>query len=188
MAMVKQRHIQKQQSLREAEGYLELLQPSLAKSLPLELRRPLGERALSALDRVGDFGAWSSHACYLRGQALRMIDRFADAVGPLSQAAELDHDNLGIWLALGWCHKRCHRLDLAIEALEEALIFAPKQAILHYNLACYWSLARHVPHAVMYLAQAFELDAHYRELVADEHDFDPIREHPEFQAINSVIV
>jgi tetratricopeptide (TPR) repeat protein len=187
--MVKQRQIQKQQSLREAEGYLELLHLSMGSAVvPVVLRTPLAERALRALDRVNDFGAWSSHAYYLRGQALRMKDCFAEAIEPFKKAAQLEHDNIAIWLALGWCYKRCDRLDLAIESLEEALSFAPKQAILYYNLACYWSLAKNIPHSVAYLAQAFELDPHYRDLVPLEHDFDPIRHHPDFQAINTVIV
>jgi hypothetical protein len=42
--------------------------------------------------------------------------------------------------------------------------------------------------AVAYLAQAFELEPEYRELVQRERDFDPIRNHPHFQALTSVIV
>lgn len=187
--MVKQRQIQKQQSLREAEGYLELLHLGVGKpNLAVALRKPLALRALRSLDRVHDFGSWSSHAYYLRGQALRMMDNFSEAVVPLRKAAELEHDNLAIWLALGWCYKRSSRLDLAIESLEEALTFAPKAAILYYNLACYWSLAKNVPHSVTYLSHAFELDPNYRDLVPNERDFDPIRQHPDFQAINTVIV
>jgi len=63
-----------------------------------------------------------------------------------------------------------------------------RQAIVHYNLACYWSLARNARLAVQYLEQAFELDPAYRDLVPVEHDFDPIREHPRFQELMTVIV
>jgi hypothetical protein len=41
---------------------------------------------------------------------------------------------------------------------------------------------------LVYLTRALELDPSYRDLVADEHDFDPIRGHPGFQELTGVIV
>ena len=187
--MGKQRQILKQQSIREAEGYLELLHLSASFLRPEPRGRDvLAQRAIAALNRVGDFGTWSSHALFLRGQSLRMMERYSEAVGPLKSAAELERDNISIWLSLGWCYKRSGRLDLAIESLEEGLAVAPEQGILYYNLACYWSLAKHVQHAVAYLSRAFDLDPNYRDMVPREADFDPIRQDPHFQAINTVIV
>ena len=66
--------------------------------------------------------------------------------------------------------------------------FAPEDGIVHYNLACYHSLAGKKSLAIQYLSQAFELDPQYREMVAEEPDFDPIRDDPEFQMMMSVIV
>ena len=97
-------------------------------------------------------------------------------------------DNFHTWLALGWCNKRIGRLDLAIQSLEEALLVAPDQAIIHYNLACYWSLVNNSKLALRYLTQAFEIDPGFRDLVAGETDFDPIRDHPGFLELTSVIV
>lgn len=176
-------------SLREAEGYLDLLIPPAPHfRMPRELRLPLAERALSALDHACLAGNWSAHAYYLRGQALRIMERYADAVQPLRQAAELAPEDEHVRLALAWCYKRCQRLDLAITALEDALEHAPNSAILYYNLACYWSLARQVRRAVSFLSKAFELDPDYRDRVANEPDFDPVRSHPHFQSLLTVIV
>jgi Flp pilus assembly protein TadD len=187
--MKAQRHIGKSQSLLEAEGYLDLLlSASPQLRLAREFRIPLAERAIAVLDATDDFGAWSAHALFLRGQALRIMERYGEAVVPLRRAAEIAPNDQRVWLALGWCYKRCHRIDLAIEALEEALEHAPQRAILHYNLACYWSLARNVKLAVAFLRRAFELDPSYRDAVATEPDFDPIRLHPHFQSIARVIV
>ncbi len=80
------------------------------------------------------------------------------------------------------------RIDLAIQALEDALEIEPDRGILHYNLACYWSLANNVGLTLAHLARAFEMDSMYRQLVAEEPDFDPVRAHPEFMALTSVIV
>ena len=116
------------------------------------------------------------------------MQRFSDAVLPLKESSEHDPDNLHVWLALGWCYKRCGRLDLAIQALEDAMNVEPSQAIIFYNLACYWALAKNAKLSVAYLGRAFDLDPNYRDLVADEHDFDLIRQHRDFVAVTSVVV
>ena len=116
------------------------------------------------------------------------MERYRDALEPLKKSAELAVDTVHAWLALGWCYKRCGRLDLAIESLEAGLLYDDHQAILHYNLACYWSLVENHKLSVAYLTRALELDSEYRKLVADEPDFDAVREDPEFQSLLTVVV
>lgn len=179
----------RKQIYREAEGYLDLATACVDRfSLDPVTRDRLAQRALDSLGRLDLSGRPRVETFYLQGQALRVMERYSDAIVALDQAIELDPENVHVWLALGWCHKRTGRLDKAIEALEEALQVNDRQAIVHYNLACYWSLARNVKFAIRYLEQAFELDPAYRDLVPEEHDFDPIREHPRFQELMSVIV
>ncbi len=181
--------VHRQQILREAEGYLELASVGGSKySAAQERRDRLAERALSVLNSTRFVGRSLAQAMFLRGQALRVMERYREALEPLAKAAELDPRNLHVWLALGWCHKRTGRLDLAIQALEEALSLESGEAIIHYNLACYWSLAGNRKLALAYLAQALDIDPNYRDLIADESDFDPIRSDPDFRALASVIV
>ena len=181
--------IRRQRILREAEGYLELI-TAVSSQWPLAptVRDRLAQRALDALAGLSCRSRRRAHARYLAGQALRVMERHVEAITPLEEAAELDPENIRVWLELGWCHKRSGRLDLAIQALEEALAVDSGEAIVHYNLACYWSLAGNAKLALGYLARAFELDSDYRDLVADEPDFDPIRNRPEFLALTSVTV
>ena len=181
--------IRRQRILSEIEGYLELLMlfdDALAASL--ENRHRIAQRALDSLERLSEGTRAGATAQHLRGQALRALDRFADAVVPLRAAADLEPDNLHIWLALGWCYKRCGRLDMAIESLQEAITAKPGTAIVHYNLACYWSLAHGVEAALSHLAIAFELDPDYKELVHKELDFDPIRDDPGFRQLTAMLV
>lgn len=181
--------IRRQQILREAEGYLDLI-TVFGDRMPCrpDTRDRLARRVQETLDRIENPGGLKAHVLFLRGQAMRAMERYVEAVPLLAEAAELESQNVHIRLSLAWCYKRCRRLDMAIQALEEALEADPSFAIVHYNLACYWSLAGNVKLAVNYLSQAFELEPEYRELVARERDFDPIREHPHFQALTSVIV
>ncbi len=165
--------IRRQQLVQQAEGYLEL---------------GMADHALRVLTRCGDEQSLPDHALYLKGQSLRELGRFGEALDPLWQAAQRSPENVSIWLALGWCYKRTGKLDRAIESLEEALAAEPHDALVHYNLACYWSLARNKRQALSYLARAFQLQDEYRNLVADETDFDAIRDDPAFQALLRVAV
>lgn len=165
--------IRRAQLTRQAEGYLELGMP---------------QHALAALARLEMSSSLDGAALYLRGEALRSLECWEEALPWLRAASHQDPDNIHIHLALGWCYKRTGQLRRAIDALENALAVDPSEAILHYNLACYWSLARHKEHALDYLAQAFEIDPNYRDRVHDEPDFDPLRGDPDFQSLTSVIV
>src|SRR5687768_10284440 len=158
--------IRRQQILREAEGYLDLITVFGSKwPCRPDARDQVATRVLTTLDRIQNPGGPRGHILFLRGQALRTMERYADAVKPLREAADLEPANFHIRLALAWCYKRVRRLDLAIQALEEAIEADPEQPILHYNLACYWSLAGNVKFACSYLSQAFDLQPDYRDLV-----------------------
>jgi tetratricopeptide (TPR) repeat protein len=177
------------QALREAEGYLELAN-GLTEQWPVSAapRDRLVQRALDTLAPLPATGGHYAHILYLTGLAYRTMHRFAEAVPHLKAAAELDPENIAVWLALGWCYKRTDHLPDAIHSLESALEADRQKAIVHYNLACYWSLAGNADRAIQYLAQSFEIDPNYRELVATETDFDPIRNLPGFQDLLGVIV
>lgn len=170
--MASLQRIRRQQILRAAEGYLELEMPS---------------HALDALARLKP-DELNTIAYHLKGESLRALGLFQEAIPSLRQAAESSPGDIHIWLSLGWCYKRIGRVDMAIESLEEALEAEPNEAIVHYNLACYWSLAGNKRNALLFLAQAFELDPNYRDRVPEESDFDAIRSDPQFRSLTSVIV
>lgn len=157
----------------QAEGYLELGMP---------------RHALDVLSRYGDPETLPEHALYLQGESLRALGDFDRALEPLARAAQGNPNNIHVWLALGWCQKRVGRIDLAIESLEEALTVDPGDALINYNLACYWSLAGNKRQAIAYLSRAFDLKEDYRSLVATESDFDAIRSDPGFQRLMRVTV
>ena len=91
----KEDRIRRMKVQHQAEGYLEL-------GLP--------QQALDALDRLGTAGTADARSLYLQGEALRSLERYADAIVPLRKVAELEPENVQVLLALGWCHK-AHRAD-----------------------------------------------------------------------------
>ncbi|WP_425396600.1 TPR end-of-group domain-containing protein [Aeoliella sp.] len=168
-----QRNSRISRAIREAEGYLEL-------GLP--------EQAAECLKRRQKMVADSGRANYLLGEALRESEAYHEAAAPLERAYELMPGDMHVGLALAWCYKRTGRLDRAIETLEESLRSDPREAILHYNLACYWCLARNRRRALRCLGRALDLDINYLDLVPYESDFDALRDDREFQELTSVIV
>jgi tetratricopeptide (TPR) repeat protein len=155
----------------EAEGYIELA---------------MYGHALCTLQRRGQLVHGDARGCYLLGEALRELRRYREAVIPLRRSLELIPDDTRVCLALGWCYKRTGCLEDAIGVLEHAVRVEPGEAILHYNLACYCSLARNRRRALQHLANALDIDGNFREMVGSEPDFDPIRDDPLFQSLTGV--
>jgi tetratricopeptide (TPR) repeat protein len=156
--------------LAQAEGYLDL-------GLP--------HRALEILESRSDWATMQFEASFLTGWALRLLERYREALRPLEVAAKLRPGDVAVAMALGWCYKRTHRLAQAIDALERAEREHPEEALIHYNLACYWSLAGNPSKALDQLAVAIELEPELRTRLGAERDFDSIRDHPEFGRIAS---
>ncbi len=181
--------LKRQQRIRAAEGYLDLIMV-LSDRWPLDpmVRNRIARRALDELSVLALTDPARGDVQYLQGQALRAMGLYREAVDPLTSALKWDPGNMSIHLALAWCYKRMDRVDLAIQSLESAMAIDPDQAILHYNLACYWALANNPQLAVRYLVQSFDIDSEYRELVADERDFDLIRNDPGFRSLTGIIV
>jgi tetratricopeptide (TPR) repeat protein len=159
-------------TIEEAEGYIEL---------------GMNEHALRALQRRGALVHGNGRACYLLGETLREMHRYEEALLPLQRSADLIPDDVQVMLALAWCYKRTGQLAKAIESLERAVHIDPSEAVLHYNLACYWSLARNRTLSLRYLSRALEIDANFRDLIADEPDFNPLRHDPDFIALTGAM-
>jgi Flp pilus assembly protein TadD len=161
-------YIRRDKIQREAEGYLEL---------------GLARQALSTISRLGDPTILDANGLYIWGESLRSLQRYEEAIEPLRRAAYAAADNLPAYISLAWCYKRTGRLDLAINALEQALAAKPNEPLLRYNLACYFSLVGNKNRALRYLTQALTIAPKYRRLIDDEPDFNPIRQDPDFQSL-----
>lgn len=140
----------------------------------------LPQKALAILEARSDWATMQFESALLTGEALRTTGRHRDALKPLELAASLRPGDVGVAIALGWCYKRTQRLAQAIDALSRAVHHTPREPLLHYNLACYWSLAGNPTKALIALANAINLDPDLRPLIAGEPDFDAIRGNPDF--------
>jgi tetratricopeptide (TPR) repeat protein len=151
-----------------AEGYLTLDMP---------------QHALRSLREIDDPDQMLFAVNYLRGEALRQMEQYADALEPLGRAFAENPDDVGLLMAMAWCYKRTDQLPKAITAMEQAYRISPKQAVILYNLACYWSLAGNKTQSLSWLGRALRMDRTLRQLIDDESDFDPLRHDPDFNLI-----
>lgn len=160
--------IKRQKLLNAAEGYLLL---------------GLCNQALTSLDEIPQDDSETLAVDLLRGEALRSLERHADALEAYNRAFAVTPQDVSLLLAMAWCYKRTSQLPRAITALEQARRIDPGQAIIPYNLACYWSLAGNREEALTCLRRALSQDATLRKLIDNETDFDPLRDDPDFRQI-----
>ena len=154
--------------LAEAEGFLTLGMPN---------------KALAIMNARANWSSMPCEANLLAGLAHRELQDFHTAIDHLEKASKFQPSNADVALALGWCYKRTNRLAQAIDSLTRSVLANQGEPLLHYNLACYWSLAGNVSKAVEHLKSALRLQPEMVHMVAAETDFDSIRTDPVFQAL-----
>lgn len=166
--MAKNLRLRRERRLEAARGYLMLDMPDHALRELNGIEDP--ERATFAIQQ-------------LRGEALRQKEDYEAAIDAYQRARDENAGDLTVLMGLAWCYKRRDRLDRAIELMREAYEVAPEEAVVLYNLACYFSLSGDKEQALSWLGRALRMDSSLRKLIPEETDFDPLRDDPDFQFI-----
>lgn len=143
----------------------------------------MADKCLAILNTRVNWQSMPFESNLLAGLAYRERQEYLTAIEYLEKAAKFKPDEMDIALALGWCYKRTNRLAQAIDALTRAMFRNKPEPLLHYNLACYWSLVGNISQAVENLQKALKLAPQMIFMVPSETDFDPIRHDPVFQAL-----
>lgn len=181
--MSRRDRIRRQHLLREAEGYLELVEPNggAVEASP-DSRFLMAHRSLQTLERVPRRLPANAAVYFLRARCWILLGQLPEAVRQLRRCLKRDEENISAWILLAACYRNLDRLEKAVETLEQALSYDPEQSQVHYDLACYLSLLQHVQLAVLHLERALDLDPALRTRIATDSDFDPIRADPAFCA------
>lgn len=166
--MVANPNRKRDRKLAAAQGYLELELP---------------DAALEQLDAITAPHEAAFEVNCLRGEALRQKSDWKAALKAYQKAILDSPHNVSVLMAMAWCFKRTDQLPRAIAAMQRAYQIAPKQAIVLYNLSCYFALAGDKPNALSWLGRAIRMDDSLRELIPDETDFDRLRRDPDFQFV-----
>ena len=147
----------------------------------------MAERALCELDRIEDARAVTGEFHSLKGEALRQLEDYDAALTAYGRALAEQPTSIDLLMGMAWCYKRIGMVEQAIAATEQAYRVAPQEPILIYNLACYYALNGEKSQALSRLGRALRMDSSLRKLVADESDFDVLRDDPDFQLIINVM-
>jgi tetratricopeptide (TPR) repeat protein len=158
--------------LAAAEGYLMLEMP---------------QHALRSLREIDDPDQVLFQVNFLRGEALRNLERYDEALESFARAFAQEPEDVGLLMGMAWCYKRTDQLHKAISAMEQAYRLSPREAVILYNLSCYWSLAGNKTQALSWLGRALRIDQSLKRLIDSETDFDPLRADPDFRMIVSTV-
>ena len=157
-----------QKHVEYAEGYLDL---------------KMFEAALQEADLALSLAPADLHALRIKSAVLWEQNRLKEAEPCMAQLAELNPRISGLWINLAYIRRRTQSIDAAVATLQRAFDANPQDALAHFNMACY-RVAQHRPaEALVLLRNALHLNPKLRSLAKAEHDFDPIRHLPEFQAL-----
>ena len=132
----------------EAEAELDAI-PACKRGLP----EPLGVRMMISRH----LGAWAT---------MRDAARELTALQP---------DEAQWWISWAYAARRAESLDRALSILQEGRARRPKEAIVHFNIACYLAQLRRLEAARGSLREAIRLDDGCRELAKHEPDLAPLR-------------
>lgn len=159
-----------QKRLNAASGFLDLRMPDEAIG---ELEVLLADDVLSQLRPVKRF----------HGEALIELERFEQAREIYVDLLQSEPEDIDAAIKKGWCEKRMGRLPAAIRTMERAVRLHPREPILQYNLACYHALATDKARCLSRLGVAIRLDRNIAAMVADESDFDNLRQDADFNSL-----
>ena len=119
----------------------------------------------------------------LRGEALREQERHTEALREYDDLLHLRPGDLSAVIGKAWCLKRLDRLSDAIDTLRSGAAAHPSEALIPYNLACYFALQRDKARCLAHLGRALRMDASYVELIEAEPDFEGVRGDADFQEL-----
>jgi tetratricopeptide (TPR) repeat protein len=157
-----------QKHLEHASGYLDL---------------KMWDDALREADAALALQPDETTAVAIKSFVLWEQNRLAEAEPCMAKLAEKNPREAGLWINLAYVRRRTQSLEAAVETLQRAFEANPKDALAHFNMACYRAMQNRPAEALALLANALALDPKLRALAKTEKDFDSLRDLPEFQRL-----
>jgi tetratricopeptide (TPR) repeat protein len=91
-----------------------------------------------------------------------------------ARLADFQPDDIQWTISLAYATRRADSIQAAKEMLLNAEPKFPKEAIIKYNLACYFCQTADIEIAKSYLKKAFEIDLNWRKAALEDEDLRPL--------------
>ena len=145
--------------LRAALGYIEL---GMLKDAALEV----GELSTETADSIDGL--------ILRLELAQRSGTWTKAERIARKLTKLQPDEPDWSIALAYAARRAHSVETARTILSQAVSKFPREAVIHFNLACYACQLGEIPIARDCLRRAFALDRTYIVTALKDQDLRPI--------------
>ena len=101
--------------------------------LDLEMYEDALKEAEAALRVDSD----NADAVAIKSSILWQSNRLTEAEPCMAKLTKLKPSDSSLWINLAYIRRRTQSLDAAVETLQNAFAVNPKDALAHYNMACY---------------------------------------------------
>ena len=141
------------------------------------------EETLECLDKAFEIEPNYIFALNIKGIALDGLKRYEETLEYLDKALEIEPKDIFVLIIKGITLKGRKSYVKALECLDKAIEIDPNNAIAWYNKARLESLRNNLEESIKSLKNAIELDNSLWGKAMGEHEFDNIRDTPEFRKL-----
>jgi tetratricopeptide (TPR) repeat protein len=128
----------------------------------------------SELEKIDPFNRAAPEILALRIEIYRGLEKWELMAQLAKRLTEFLPDDPQWPLSLAYATRRADSIQAAKEVLLNVESKFPKEAIIKYNLACYFCQTADIEIAKSYLKKAFEIDSSWRVAALDDEDLEPL--------------
>jgi tetratricopeptide (TPR) repeat protein len=128
----------------------------------------------SELEKIDPFNRAVPEVLALRIEIYRGLEKWELMAELAKRLTECEPDNPEWSVSLAYATRRAISIEAAKEILLNAERKFPKEAIIKYNLACYFCQTGDIAKAKDYLQKAFKIDSNWRLQALDDEDLKPL--------------
>ncbi len=128
------------------------------------------------LDKIDPFNRAAPEVLALRIAIYSGLEKWELMQEIAKRLADFQPDDIHWTISLAYATRRANSIEAAREILSNAEPRFPREAIIKYNLACYYCQLGEIEHAKNYLKKAFEIDLNWRIAALEDDDLKPLWE------------
>lgn len=142
-----------------AHGYLEL---------------GMYQEAWEALEALPPEERHEPHVLVVRMEIYRALKKYEAMASVAEHLTTVCPQEPGHWINLAYAQRRHLGLEAAEKTLLQALKVFPREAHIHYNLACYVCRQERLGEARTRLEEALKLDPKFKKIALNDEDLEPL--------------